>query len=332
MKVLVTGATGRIGNNLARHLRSQGYDVRGTALPDDPGLERAERDGIELVSGNLRDEVFCRKAVNGCQAVMHLGAMLLFGPDDNPALFEDNLRATFNLLEASSRQGGVERFVFASSDEVYPSLDPRYLPIDESHPKQPRGFYGFTKLASEELVQLYNRAHGVPGAIARFALTIEPWEVLYPQRPLGNFLHLQSMLGIIRNRAGEDAAKRVAALQTGDEPNLLLAREESGRPYQFQYCDVRDLVQGLQLLLEHPAAVGEAFNLSGPAPFSYDQAIAIMAEATGRHVVDAAIPGPPIRIHHSTAKARNLLGYVPQHDLRSTVAEALKTDPGTLAR
>jgi UDP-glucose 4-epimerase len=323
VKVLITGATGRIGNNLARHLRDSGYDVRGTAIPGDPGLDRAQSDGIGCLTGNLRDPDFCGQAVEGCQAVMHLGAMLLFGPDDNPALFEDNLRATFNMLEAASKQPGMQRFVFASSDEVYPSLDPKYLPIDESHPKQPRGFYGFTKLAGEELVQLYNRAHGLPGAIARFALTIEPWEVLDPSRPLGNFLHLESMVKFVRSRAGDAAADRLAALQVGTEPNLLLARDESGTPYQFQYCDVRDLVQGLQLLLEHPAAIGEAFNLSGPAPFSYDQAAAIVSEATGRHIVDATIPGPPLRIHHSTAKARNMLGYVPVHDIRSTVAEAI---------
>lgn len=324
MRVLITGATGRIGNTLARHLQGAGYEVRGTAVAGDPGLDRARSDGIECLTGNLRDPEFCGEAVAGCQAVMHLGAMLLFGPDDNPTLFEDNLRGTFNMLDAASRQSGMQRFVFASSDEVYPSLDPKYLPIDENHPKQPRGFYGFTKLAGEELVQLYNRAHGLPGAIARFALTIEPWEVLYPDRPLGNFLHLDSMLHMIRSRAGDEAADRIARLQTGEEPNLLLARDESGVPYQFQYCDVRDLVRGLQLLLEHPAAVGEAFNLSGPAPFSYDHAVAVMANATGRHVVDATIPGPPIRIQHSTAKARNLLGYEPVHDIRSTVKEAVR--------
>ncbi len=324
MKVLVTGVTGRIGNNLARHLVELGYDVRGTVLPDDPGLNRAITDGVECISGNLRDDQFCRNAVDGCQAVVHLGAVLLFGPEDNPANFDDNLRSTFNLLDASARAGTIERFVFASSDEVYPSLYARYLPIDENHPKQPYSFYGFTKLAGEELAQHYFRAHQLPVAIARFALTVEPWEVLDPSRPLGNFLHLSSMVPIIRGRAGDEVAESIAVQQVGSAPTLLLARDGSGTPYQFHYCDVRDLVSGLKLLLEKPAAIGEAFNLSGPAPFSYDTAVAIVAERTGREIVDATIPGPPIRIHHSTAKARGLLGYAPQHDIRSTVEAALQ--------
>ncbi|MGD9710841.1 MAG: NAD-dependent epimerase/dehydratase family protein [Thermomicrobiales bacterium] len=328
MNVLVTGATGRIGNNLARHLKNQGYQVRGTAIPGDRGIERATSDGIEVITGNLRDARFCAEAISGCDAVMHLGAMLLFGPDDDQDLFDDNVRSTFNMMEAAANQGNISRFVFASSDEVYPSLFARYLPIDETHPKEPYSFYGVTKLTGETMGDYFYRRRGLPVAVARFALTIEPWEVLYPERPLGNFLHLSSLLRFIRNRSGDEAADRVAALQVGDEPNILLAREEDGRPYLFQYCDVRDLVQGLQLLLEHPAAVGEAFNLSGPAPIAYDHAAGVLAEATGRHLVDVRLPGPPIRIHHSTAKARNMLGYNPVHDIRSTVDEAMRTDPG----
>ncbi|MEZ4499329.1 MAG: NAD(P)-dependent oxidoreductase [Thermomicrobiales bacterium] len=327
MRVLVTGSTGRIGNNLARHLLALGYEVRGTALPGDPGIDRATSDGLDMVVGNLRDPDVCRQAVDGCDAVMHLGAMLLFGPDDDQDLFEDNLRATFNMMEAAAATGRVRRFVFASSDEVYPSLHARYLPIDEDHPREPYSFYGQTKLAGESLGNYFRRMRDLPIAVARFALTIEPWEVLHQDRPLGNFLHLNSMLRFVRNRSGDEVADHLAMLQVGDEPNLLLARDESGTPYLFHYCDVRDLVQGLQLLLEHPAAVGEAFNLSGPAPFSYDQAIAVMAEATGRHVVDVRLPGPPIRIHHAIGKAQTLLGYAPQHDISSTVAEALRTDP-----
>ncbi|MEA2528096.1 MAG: UDP-glucose 4-epimerase [Thermomicrobiales bacterium] len=323
--VLVTGVAGRIGRNLAAALRDQGATVRGVVLPDDPGLERAQAAGIDCLVGNLRDPDVCAAAVVGVDAVVHLGAMLLFGNDDhNPTLFDDNLRATFNLLQAALvRKGELSRFVFASSDEVYPSLYAKYAPIDESHPKEPYSFYGLTKLTSEEFLRFFHRAHGLPIAIARFALTIEPWEVLEPSRPLGNFLHARSMLGVVRARAGEEAAAAIEArIPPGEEP-LLLARDQGGTPYLFHYCDVRDLVQGLLLLLKRPAAIGEAFNLSGPAPFSYDQAVPYLAERTGRPIIDTRIPGPPIRIHHSTAKARGLLGYTPVHDIFSTIDTAI---------
>jgi UDP-glucose 4-epimerase len=328
--VLVTGAAGRIGSNLAAALIAEGATVKGVVLPDDPGIEKARAAGIDCLTGNLRDPEVCAEAIAGVDAVFHLGAMLLFGNDDhNPTLFEDNLRATFNLLQATlTRKGELSRVVFASSDETYPSLYAKYAPIDESHPKEPYSFYGLTKLSGEEFLRFYHRAHGLPIAIARFALTIEPWEVLYPDRPLGNFLHARGLLGFIRARSGEEAAAAIEAqIAPGAEP-LLLAREEDGTPYLFHYCDVRDLVQGLLLLLKRPAAVGDVFNLSGPAPFSYDQAVPYLAKRTGRPIIDARIPGPPIRIHHSIAKARSLLGYAPQHDITSTIDTALASQKG----
>ena len=67
-------------------------------------------------------------------------------------------------------------------------------------------------------------------------------------------------------------------------------------------------MQGLLLLVEHPSAVGEAFNLSGPAPWGFDRVVPYLARTADLPYVEATIPGPPIRIHHSTAKARGLLG------------------------
>jgi len=325
MKVLVTGAAGRIGRNLAEALIADGATVRGAMLPNDPGIERAQRAGVEVVEGNLRDPEFCNTVVIGCAAVMHLGAMLLFRKgDDDPALMEDNLRSTFNLLHATATFApGVSRFVFASSDEVYPSLHAKYLPIDESHPTLPYSFYGLTKLSGEELVKYYLRSHGIPGAIARFALTLEPWESLRPDRPLGNFLHLSSMVGFVRSRAGDAVADALEAQIIPDSNQLWIPRDELGRSWLFHCCDVRDLVQGLLLLLRKPAAIGEAFNLSGPSPFAFDELVPYVSERTGRPIVEAIVPGDPVRIHHSTAKARAVLGYKPSHDIFNTIDTAL---------
>ena len=176
MNVLVTGVTGRVGRNFARSMIASGHQVRGLVMADDPGLENSVDDGVAVVIGNLRDPEAAAEAVAGVDKVMHLGAMMLWGSEDmNPILMQDNIVGTFNLLHAASA-AGVSRLVFASSDEVYPSLHAKYLPIDESHPREPYSFYGLTKVTGEELLHYYRRANGLPTAIARFSLVYEPWE------------------------------------------------------------------------------------------------------------------------------------------------------------
>jgi UDP-glucose 4-epimerase len=326
MHTLITGITGRVGRRLAAHLAAHGHEVRGLALPSEVDAGATEAIEAEIVPGDLADADALRAAVDGVDAIVHLAALMAWGDEErNETLFDVNLAGTFRLLEAVRRSGTtLRRFVLASSDEVYPSLGGRYLPIDETHPREPYSLYGLTKLACEDLVRYYGRSHGVPASIARFALVTAPEEVLVPTGWLGRFLFLDPMLPTIAARCGEEAADAVRAHRSGDR-TLLLARDEAGRPYTFHYVDVRDVVVGLELLVTRPEAVGEAFNLAGPAPFSFDRATRYLAERTGYPVADVAIPGPPIHIHHDIAKARGLLGYAPSYGIGATIDAALES-------
>lgn len=102
-----------------------------------------------------------------------------------------------------------------------------------------------------------------------------------------------------------------------------LTLDEDGVPYEFHMCDVKDVVAGIDLMLDNPSAVGQVFNLSGPAPFSYRTAIEALHETTGMPFVEVRIPGPPIRIAHDISKARSMLGYAPERDIARIIADAL---------
>jgi UDP-glucose 4-epimerase len=321
LAVLITGVTGRVGRNLAGSLLAEGRAVRGLVLPHDPGLARAQTAGVECVTGDLADATATVAALEGADAVVHLGAAMIFGPEDNPTLLEANIRGTYELAHAAAK-AGVRRFVFASSDEVYPSLYAKYLPIDESHPREPYSFYGLTKVAGEELLHFEHRVNGLPIAIARFSLVYEPWEAVSPKGTLGGFLFYEKLINFVRSRAGAEFADTL--VPAGESaPDLLLPRDESGTPWMFHCCDVRDIVQGLTLLLDRPEAVGQAFNLAGPAPFSYGELIPFLAEQANVTYLDATIPGQPLRIHHSIAKARGLLGYDPRYDVFTSIRDGL---------
>ena len=104
---------------------------------------------------------------------------------------------------------------------------------------------------------------------------------------------------------------------------LILVQANSAIPPKRLARALAVTAPNLTLLLDRPEAVGQAFNLSGSAPFSYGELIPYLAEQANLSYLDAVIPGPPIRIHHSIAKARALLGYDPQYDVFRSVRDGL---------
>lgn len=325
MTTLITGATGRVGRELVAVHRARGERIRALVLPGDPGLERLESGNVEVVEGSLTDRAAVSEAVSGIRRVAHLGAVMLWGEGTDRKLFEQNIAGTFHLLDAIVERGiDLERFFLASSDEVYPSLKAGYLPIDEPHPLNPYSFYGLTKETNERFALYYHRAHRVPATIARFALIARSEEILRPEGWSGRFMFVAPMRDLFIALGRPDSAAAIdAACHDDPSSTLLLALDEDGVPYEFHMCDVKDVVAGIDLMLDNPSAVGQVFNLSGPAPFSYRTAIEALHQATGMPFVEVRIPGPPIRIAHDISKARSMLGYAPERDITRIIAGAV---------
>lgn len=116
MRALVTGCTGFIGGNVARALLRHGYEVRGLVRP---GREAPELDalGVELATGDLDDEPSLARAVAGCGAVFHVGAVYTLWAREPDVVYRTNVRGTRNLLSAAAR-AGAERVVFTSSEST----------------------------------------------------------------------------------------------------------------------------------------------------------------------------------------------------------------------
>ena len=324
MTTLITGATGRVGRPLLAACRARGERVRALVLPEDPGLAALRAEGVEVVEGSLTDRAAVAAAVAGVDRIAHLAAVMLWEPGADRALFEQNILGTFHLFDEVLCQGvELQRFFLASSDEVYPSLKAAAHPIGEAQPLNPYSFYGLSKETNERFAFYYHRAHGMPVTVARFALVARAEEILRPDGWSGRFLFVAPMRDLLAalGRA-EGVAAIDAAGSTDPARTLLLARTESGEPWEFHMCDVRDLVAGIDRMLHHPAAIGEVFNLSGPAPFSWRTAIRALHAATGLPVREVRIPGPAIRIAHDITRAREVLGYAPEYDIERIIADA----------
>ena len=156
MKVVVTGARGKVGRATTRALLNAGHDVLATDLTR-PIFDREPDGEARYQMADLTDAGEAFSVVRGADAVVHAAAIP--EPTGNPphVVFRTNLMATFNVLEASVRFG-VTRFVNISSETVpgffFPerAFLPDYAPVDELHPARPQDPYALSKLFGEQLM------------------------------------------------------------------------------------------------------------------------------------------------------------------------------------
>ncbi len=168
-RVLVTGAAGSLGSALRPALAEQLDELRLTDVRPVADLQQRER----FVAANLLDAAEVGVAVEGVEAVIHLGAIADEAPFDE--LLGPNLVGTFNVFEAA-RRAGVRRVIYASSNRItgfYPAE--RRLRGDE--PVRPDGLYGVTKAFGEAMGRLYADKFGLEVVCVRIGSFLpEPTE------------------------------------------------------------------------------------------------------------------------------------------------------------
>jgi len=177
MKVLVTGGAGFIGSHLVDRLVKEGYRVKVIDNLSSGRLENIKHHidvrTIELIIGDMKDPQTVLRAVEGVDVVFHFAA----NPEVrvsaiNPEIhFNENVVATFNLLEAM-RKSGVKELIFASSSSVYG--EPGEIPVDENAPIRPVSVYGASKAACENLIHAYSKLYGIKAVILRYANVVGP--------------------------------------------------------------------------------------------------------------------------------------------------------------
>ena len=318
MKVVVTGSAGRIGSKVVKRLLDEGHSVTGFDLERNGVAHAAYRE----VVGPFDDRAAATQALEGAQAVLHLGAYMSWIAADVDRLFKANVEGTRVVLEAAAA-AKVSRFVFASSGEVYPEVAPKTLPVDEQHPLEPRSPYGVTKLLGEELVRFHGRVNGLAFTILRFSHTQNASELLDPTSFFsGPRFFLQPRIRQ-QQAFGNQAAVKVLQAQDDGREALLLSRNQDGRPFRMHITETRDMVDGVLLALRSDAAIGETFNLGNGIPVDFGTLLPLLAERTGLPLVTVDLPGAGVLFETSTAKIRERLGYRAHWTIERMVDEAL---------
>jgi len=144
MRIIVTGANGRLGRVVVAHLLEQGMEV--------VGLDREiiSQSGASMIQVDLCDLGQVFGALVGAEAIVHLGAIPT--PKGRPPelVYRNNVMSQFNIFEAAARLG-IQRVVSASSISAFGFpfqhrwSEPLYLPLDEAHPLLPQDAYGLSR-------------------------------------------------------------------------------------------------------------------------------------------------------------------------------------------
>lgn len=263
-RVLVTGADGFIGSHLAEALVTAGADVRAFVYYNSFGswgwldtVPAATRDSLDVFAGDVRDPNGVRTALKGCDAVLHLAALIgipysYHSPD---SYVDTNVKGTLNVLQAA-RDLGTQRVVVTSTSEVYGTA--QRVPIDESHPLQGQSPYSATKIAADKMAEAFHRSFGLP------VVTVRPFNTYGPRQSARAFI----------------PTVITQLLDGADE--VRLGSLHPTRDLTF----VADTVAGFIALASCDAAVGREVNLGT----GVEHAVGDVAAA----LVDLIAPGTPI--------------------------------------
>jgi len=256
--ILVTGGAGFIGSNLDDALLARGCAVRvldNLSSGKRENLPQDER--VELVVGDVADAACVRRAVQGCQAVVHLAAVasVQASVDDPFGTHQSNLIGTLNLCEAM-REAGVKRVLFASSAAVYGNNGEGQA-IDEDTPKAPLTPYAADKLASEHYLDFYRRQHGLEPVVFRFFNIFGPRQD--PSSPYSG------VISIFTERAQKGL------------PIAVFGDGEQTRDFLY----VADLVEVLVQALESPEAPEGAVNVGLNQATSLNQLLGAIGDVLG---------------------------------------------------
>jgi UDP-glucose 4-epimerase len=303
MRVLVTGATGKVGRAFIEAVltdaRFDGCEVR--ALCHNRMLSPGQR--LEVVRGSIAERAVVEEAVRGVTHVLHL-ATCKETPD---AIMDVAIKGMFWLLEACRASSSFRQFIMVGGDaSVGHFFYPHPVPVVESqrHSAYP-GCYALSKVLEEVMLEQYDEQYDLNGCCLRAPWIMEKDDFRY-QLSFG-----EDVFGGPRWRDLVGASKADEYIAAGAVPVML---DPDFVPVKRNFVHVDDLVAAILLALDNPRASKQLFNVCMDEPVDYGELAAYLRESRGLPSVPVATPYRSTWLDNS--KARFLLDWRPRYDLR----------------
>ncbi len=294
--ILVTGADGFIGSHLTEALVRRGYHVRAFVYYNSFNswgwLDYCAEDvkgNFEVIAGDIRDPHGVKAAMQGCDAVLHLAALIAipFSYHSPDTYVDTNVKGTLNILQAA-RELGVKKVVQTSTSEVYGTA--QYVPIDELHPLQGQSPYSASKIAADQIAYSFFASFSLP------VVTVRPFNTFGPRQSA------RAVIPTIITQIAHGASK----INLGSISPMR----------DFSYVD--DTVSGFIAALESQNGIGETVNLGTNFEISIQDTVSLIAKIMGADIEiestnERSRPekSEVERLWADNSKAKELFGWSP---------------------
>jgi dTDP-glucose 4,6-dehydratase len=297
-KVLVTGADGFIGSHLTEALVRQGFKVRAFVYYNSFNswgwLDHCGEDvkgQFEVFTGDIRDPHGVKSAMTGCDAVLHLAALIgiPFSYHSPSTYVETNINGTLNVLLAA-RDLDISRIIHTSTSEVYGTA--QFVPITEQHPLQGQSPYSASKIAADQLAYSFYSSFDLP------VITLRPFNTYGPRQSARAVI--PTIITQIANKAG----------------TIKLGATNPTRDFSF----IEDTVSGFISALKSENGVGQTINLGSNFEVSIEDTAQLIADLMGASV-EISTDEERLRPENSeverlwadNSKAIEILGWKPSY-------------------
>ena len=308
-KILVTGADGFIGSHLVEDLLKKGYQVKAFVYYNSfnswgwiDTFPKDIKDEIEIFTGDIRDPNGVKTAVENCDIVFHLAALIgiPFSYHSPDSYIDTNIKGTLNILQAA-RQLKTERVFVTSTSEVYGTA--QYVPIDENHPYQGQSPYSASKIGADRIAESFYRSFNLPVTIVR---------------PFNTYGPRQSTRAIIPT---------IIIQLINNFKKIKLGNLSPTRDFVY----VRDVVNGFIEIAKSNKTIGEEINIATKSEISIeDLAKEIIKQINPKAeiVCDKKRVRPEKseveRLYGSNEKIKKLTNWEPKYSLSKGLKETIK--------
>lgn len=311
--ILVVGGAGYIGSHTVKQLSKSGYNciiIDNLVYGHKEAIQASYFELVDLMDKNLLNEVFNKYHID---SVVHFAAFAYVGESviEPKKYYENNVLGTLNLLEAMLNNN-IKKIVFSSTCATYG--EPKYIPIDESHPQDPINPYGRSKLMIEKILYDYHKAYNLKYISLRYfnaAGCSKDGDIGESHSPETHLIPL-----VLQAIINQDKPIKVFGADY-NTPDGTCIRD---------YIHVEDLAIAHQLAIEKLDNYSGCINLGTGIGTSVKEIISAAEAITGKTCpveYVAKRKGDPAQLFATNDKAKNILGWVPKYnDIREIISTA----------